>query len=88
MASDFFPRFIRSISQAKSISRLNLYIEKMKVNHISFAKGIRELQNLSELEYLSVNVCDNSLRDEGMFGMSDLFPSFLKLREFQFLARK
>ena len=86
--SDIFPRWLRGVGAAPILTRLALSLEKNKVNHVSFSKGVKELQRLSGLQNFHLKVSDNMVRDEGMFSISDLLAACPALENLSLIARK
>jgi hypothetical protein len=60
----------------------------MKLSHIHFNKGMKELQRLATLKRLRICASSNSIRDEGSFGLSDICLGCKEIEELELILRQ
>lgn len=80
LTSDGLINLTKDISDScKFLETLSITIESIKTNPIHFAKAIKNLMNLSMIKEFKINASSNSIRDEGMFAISDLIKKWERL---------
>ena len=60
----------------------------MKISHVHFNKGIKELKKLTKLKKLTLNGSNNTIREEGIYGICDIFTEIKTLEEIELILRQ
>ena len=90
--TDINPEFLivmfKSISAAKNIKTLSINLECTRLIPMYFNRAMRELAPLQNVEDLTVNVSNNSMREEGVYALADLCCNMVNLSSLKIYLRK
>ena len=78
----------KNITSGPNIEEFNFSLESLKISHVHFNKGIKELKRLTKLKKFTLNGSNNTIREEGIFGICDILAEFQLLEELELILRQ
>ena len=78
----------KNISTASNILILSINLECTRLIPMYFNKAVRELHPLQKVQDLTLNVSNNSMREEGVYAVADLCCNMANLASLKVYFRK
>ena len=85
---EFLIKMFKNLSNAKNIKILSMNLECTRLIPMYFNRAMRELYPLQRVEDLTINVSNNSMREEGIYAVADLCCNMTNLNALKIYLRK
>ncbi len=88
ISADGLLNMMKELSEScTALENLSLTLESIKTNPVHFSKAVKNLTSLDNIKEFKFNVSSNSIRDEGMFALSDAVKKWDKLVKCELILR-